>query len=55
LFITTDGRGEGSLDYNYESPQILRGYRFDVRMRLVDDENTPTSDLRSGCMTIVVN
>jgi hypothetical protein len=55
VFITTDGRGEGSLDYNYDSPQILRGYRFDVRMRLVDDENAPTSDLRSNCMTIDVN
>jgi hypothetical protein len=54
LVMTTDSRGEGSLDYEYESPQILRGYRFDVRMRLVDDENAPTSDLRSRCMTIEV-
>jgi hypothetical protein len=54
LVMTTDNRGEGSLDYNYESPQIPRGYRFDVRMRLVDDENAPTTDLRSRCMTIEV-
>ena len=54
LFITTDSKGEGTLDYNYESPQIPRGYRFDVRMRLVDYENAPTSDLRSGCRTIEV-
>ena len=54
VVITTDGRGEGALDYNFESPQILKGYKFDVRMRLVDDESSPTSDLRSGCMTIEV-
>jgi hypothetical protein len=54
LVIQTDSRGEGSLDYNYESPQIPRGYKFDVRMRLVDDENAPTTDLRSRCMTIEV-
>lgn len=53
--LTTDGRGEGSLDYAFETPQIPRGTRFDVKMRLVDDERSPTSDLRSGCMTIVVN
>lgn len=55
VVLTTDGRGEGSLDYNFDTPQITRGTRFDLRMRLVDDENAPTSDLRSGCMTIVVN
>jgi hypothetical protein len=54
VVMTTDSKGEGTLDYPYESPQIPRGYRFDVRMRLVDDENAPTSDLRSGCMTIEV-
>ena len=53
--FATDGRGEGSLDYNFDTPQIPRGTRFDLRMRLVDDENAPTTDLRSGCMTIVVN
>lgn len=54
VVIQTDSRGEGSLDYNYESPGIPRGARFDVRMRLVDDESAPTSDLRSRCMTIEV-
>ena len=48
LVLTTDSRGEGSLDYNYESPSIARGYKFDVRMRLVDDENAPTSEVPSG-------
>ena len=53
--FATNASGEGSLDYNFDTPQIVRGTRFDLRMRLVDDESAPTSDLRSGCMTIVVN
>lgn len=55
VVLTTDSGGEGSLDYNFDTPQIRRGTRFDVKMRLVDHETAPTSDLRSGCMTIVVN
>jgi hypothetical protein len=55
LLLTTDSRGEGARDYEFETPQIKSGTRFDVRMRIVDDETSPTSDLRSGCMTIVVN
>jgi len=55
VVVTTDSRGEGSLDYSFDTPQILRGTRFDLKMRLVDDEDAPTSDLRSGCMAIVVN
>ncbi len=55
MSFATNASGEGSLDYNFDTPQIVRGTRFDLRMRLVDDESAPTSDLRSGCMTIVVN
>jgi hypothetical protein len=55
LSFTTNGRGEGTYDYNFETPQIARGTRFDVRMRLVDDPAAPTTDLRSRCMTIDVN
>ncbi len=51
--ITTDAKGEGSIDFEYRSPTIPSGTAFDVRMRLVDDENAPTSDLRSACMTVV--
>jgi hypothetical protein len=54
ITLTTDGRGEGSLDYEYYSPGLARGLEFDLMMRLVDDDAAPTSDLRSGCMTIVV-
>jgi hypothetical protein len=55
LVLTTDSRGEGARDFEIDTPQIPRGSRFDVRMRLVDSQGSPTSELRSGCMTIVVN
>lgn len=52
--VATDAKGEGALEFEYRSPTIPSGTRFDVRMRLVDDESAPTSELRSGCMTVVV-
>lgn len=52
--VTTNAKGEGSLEFEYRSPTITSGASFDVRMRLVDDESSPTSELRSGCMTVVV-
>ncbi|MEO7837082.1 MAG: hypothetical protein ABIS21_05520 [Acidimicrobiales bacterium] len=53
--MTTSSTGEGSLDFDFRTPALHRGDRFDVEMRLVDNEASPTSDLRSGCMTIAVN
>ena len=52
--LTTDAAGDGSLEFHYESPQIPTGTIFDVEMRLVDDEMIPTSELRSGCMKVLV-
>jgi hypothetical protein len=56
--IRTDAAGDGSLDFDFQSPQIPVGTRFDVAMRLVDadvgDESGVTSELRSGCMTVDV-
>ena len=56
--LTTDAAGDGSLDFDYQSPKIPTGRRFDVAMRLVDadvgDESGMTSELRSGCMTVDV-
>lgn len=52
--LTTNANGEGSLDFDFRSSALQRGDRFDVEMRLVDNEASPTSDLRSGCMTIDV-
>lgn len=52
--VTTNANGEGSLEFEYRSPTIPSGSSFDVRMRLVDDERAPSSELRSSCMTVVV-
>ncbi len=52
--LTTDAAGDASLEFGFVSPQIPAGTLFDVAMRLVDDENAPTSELRSGCMTVAV-
>jgi hypothetical protein len=57
--VKTDANGSGSLDFEYLTPLIPRGTKFDVEMRVVDDisgvapfnESNPTSELRSGCMT----
>lgn len=53
--FTTDGNGEGSIEFEFRSPGLVRGQDFDVAMRLVDNPTAPTLDLRSGCMTIHVN
>jgi len=55
--LTTDANGDASLDFEFRSPGIPAGTRFDVTMRLVDanvgDSAGVTSELRSGCMTIL--
>jgi hypothetical protein len=55
--LTTDAAGDASIDFEFVSPGIAAGTRFDVTMRLVDanvgDSAGVTSELRSGCMTIV--
>ena len=52
--LTTDGRGDGSLEFVHRSTAIAAGTHFDVQMRLVDNVTAPTTELRSGCMTVVV-
>jgi hypothetical protein len=52
--LTTDPAGDGSLEFEFRSASIPAGTEFDVQMRLVDSESAPTSDLRSGCMTVLV-
>ena len=55
--LTTDAAGDASVDFEFSSPQIAAGTRFDVTMRLVDanvgDSAGVTSELRSGCMTVL--
>ena len=55
--LTTDSAGDASLDFEYRAPGIAAGTLFDVEMRLVDvnvgDGAGVTSELRSGCMTVL--
>lgn len=52
--IVTAANGTGSLDFEFRSPTTPAGTVFDVMFRLVDNETAPTTELRSGCFTVVV-
>lgn len=56
--LTTDAAGNAALEFDYFSPTIPAGAKFDVMMRLADINSTTeagvTSELRSICMTIEV-
>ena len=52
--LTTDVNGDGTLEFDYRTTAIAAGTQFDVEMRLVDDVSLPTTELRSGCMTVLV-
>lgn len=51
--ITTSATGEAARDFIFRST-IPAGTVFDVQMRLVDDAQAPTTELRSACMTVIV-
>jgi hypothetical protein len=52
--LTTGGDGAGNLNFEFLAPTIPAGTRFDVLFRLVDNETTPASTLRSECFTVLV-
>ena len=52
--MTTGASGTGSLDFEFRSPTTPAGTVFDVMFRLVDNETAPTTELRSGCLTVIV-
>jgi hypothetical protein len=52
--LTTNAKGDGSLEFEHRAASIASGTTFDVEMRLVDNETAPTTELRSGCMTVFV-
>ena len=52
--MTTAANGTASLDFEFRSPITPAGTVFDVMFRLVDNETAPTTELRSGCLTVVV-
>jgi hypothetical protein len=50
--VTTAANGDGSLDFEFRTLQILAGTTNDVMYRLVDNDAAPTTELRSDCMMI---
>jgi hypothetical protein len=52
--VTTSSTGSASLDFEFQAPTIPAGTVFDVMFRLVDNESTPTVEIRSGCFTVTV-
>ena len=52
ITVATAANGDGALDFEFRTLQLLAGTSNDVVYRLVDDEAAPTTELRSPCMTI---
>lgn len=52
--LMTSASGDGALDFEFSAPMIPAGTVFDVMFRFVDDAASPTTELRSGCFTVVV-
>jgi hypothetical protein len=50
--VTTASNGDGAVDCEFRSLQILAGTTNDVMFRLVDNDAAPTTELRSECMTV---
>jgi hypothetical protein len=50
--ITTTFTGDAAADFEFRALMILAGSTNDVMFRLVDNTEAPTTELRSGCMTI---
>lgn len=54
ITMTTNAHGDADAEFEFRLAVIPSGAQFDVQMRLVDDETAPTSEIRSGCMTLIV-
>ncbi len=52
--VATAANGTGTTNFEFLAPMIAAGTVFDVMFRLVDSETTPTTELRSGCLTVTV-
>ena len=50
--VATAGNGTGTITFEFRAPTIPSGTVFDVMFRLVDNEAAPTTELRSGCVTV---
>jgi hypothetical protein len=51
--LMTSANGDGALDFEFSAASIPAGTVFDVMFRLVDDTASPTTELRSGCFTVM--
>ena len=52
ISVTTAANGDGAIDFEFRSLMILAGTTNDVMFRLVDNDASPTTELRSDCMVI---
>ena len=52
--LQTSTGGAGTTHIDFRAPTIADGTMFDVMFRVVDDLTTPTTDLRTGCFTVIV-
>jgi hypothetical protein len=52
ISVTTAANGDGAIDFDFRSLMILAGTTNDVMFRLVDNDASPTTELRSDCMMI---
>lgn len=50
--LTTGSNGDGAVDFELRTLMILAGTTNDVMFRLIDNEESATTELRSICMTI---
>ena len=50
--VTTASNGDGAVDFEFRALMILAGATSDVMFRLVDNDVSPSTDLRSDCMMI---
>lgn len=50
--LTTGANGDGAVNFELRTQMIVAGTTNDVMFRLVDNETSPTTELRSDCMTI---
>ena len=53
ISITTTSNGDGAVDFEFRALMVLAGTINDVMFRLIDSEESPTTELRSDCMTIM--
>jgi len=52
ISVTTASNGDAALDFEFRSLMILAGTTNDVMFRIVDNDASPTTELRSDCMMI---